>query len=164
MPTSKDKDRDNNATKKYAKGAKEENEVFIDSMSGVCCGDVWSLPEDRVKTTLYLDPVVKAEVMKLVKSKRISGCSALSQLANALFKALLDPGLAVRLGFWTLVQVNAPLYYFGGRRRPNEKRWVSPVENCFDPKKGWFYVGNCVLNKNGHALRCACASCREKSK
>jgi len=161
MPIYKDKDRNNNAAKKYAKEAKEENEVNIYSMSGVCCGDVWSLPEDRVKTTLYFDPVVKADVMKLVKSKRLSGCATLSQLANALFKALLDPGLAVRLGFWTLVQVNAPLYYFGGRRRPKEKGWVRPVENCYDSRKGWFYVGNCVLNKNGHALGCVCSRCRE---
>ena len=102
----------------YEKKVKAENEVSIHSMSGECLPDVWSLPEDRVKTTLYLDATVKLGMKELVKSKRISGCSTLSQMANALFRAVLNPSDAVRIGFWTLVQVNAPLYYFGGRRRP----------------------------------------------
>jgi hypothetical protein len=164
MPINKDKDGEKNLTRKYVKEAKEKNEVTIHSMFGACCEDVWSLPKDRVRTTLYFDSKVKADVMELVKSKRISGCSSLSQLANALFRALLDPDVAVRLGFWTLVQVNAPLYYFGGRRRPKEKGWVRPVENCYDSRRGWFYVGNCVLNKNGHALSCGCSHCRETKK
>jgi len=143
-----------------AKRAKAENEAPIYSMSGVCSEDVWSLPKNRVKTTLYLDPVVKAGVMALVKSKRVSGCSNVSQLVNGLFRALLDPKHSVRIGFWTLVQVNAPLYYFGGRRRPKEKGWVKPVENYYDPRLGdWVHVEDAILNKKGHAVGCGCSEC-----
>ncbi|MFC1487615.1 hypothetical protein ACFLRN_08025 [Thermoproteota archaeon] len=160
MTLKKDKVRDKDLIK-YAKDTKAENEVSIHSMFGECLPDVWSLPEDRVKTTLYLDPTVKLGMKELVKSKRISGCSTLSQMANALFRAVLNPNYAVRIGFWTLVQVNAPLYYFGGRRRPKEKGWAQLVDNCYDPSRGWFHVDEDVLNKNGHGIDCVCTRCRK---
>jgi len=147
-----------------AKRAKAENEASIYSMSGECSSDVWSLPKDRVKTTLYLDPAVKAGIKKLLRSKRISGCSNLSQLANGVFKALLDPREAVRLGFWTLIQVNAPMYYVGGRRKLKDVDWARPQANKYDPKVcDWVFVKDAVLNSNGHAFGCACKVCSAKS-
>jgi len=55
------------------------------------------------------------------------------------------------IGLWTLVQVNAPLYYLGGRR-PKEKGWTHSVKNCYYHSKGWFHVDEYVLNNNGQVF------------
>ena len=33
--------------------------------------------------------------------------------------------------------------------------------NLYDPVKGWVFVADAVLNENGHAVDCACKTCKE---
>lgn len=45
------------------------------------------------------------------------------------------------------------------RRHRRVSHEILPEENCYDARRGWFFVKDTNLNENDHAVGCGCRDC-----